>query len=298
MLKDILSRICFYNLSQDASLAPFCTFGAAGNADFMVEPQDVSSIKEIMLACRDLDVPILPLGGGSNVLLSNINGVVILSRKLDNVIWQNSGDDVIVEVGSGYPLKRLVRESFRFGLSGLEFAVGIPGSVGGAVIGNAGVRDFNIGNILLWVESVESDGSCVKIRTEDIDKGYRYSSLSAGVRFLTKCALKLRKNDVHQVKKRCHEHWMKRSSQPFALKSAGCIFKNPEGDFAGRLLEQCGCKGMFIGGAKISELHANFLVNDGTAGVDDIKKLMDKCRAIVYEKKGILLDLEVKVFGF
>lgn len=294
---DVLAKKLSCRVSEQVSLSPFCTFGVAGKADFFLEPERVEDVQETMRWCRDENLPMFCLGGGSNVLLSDMSGVVVLSRGFGSIRWQNDGNDVIVEVGSGYPLRRLVRESMSRGLSGLEFAIGIPGSVGGAVLGNAGAKGLNFGGLLLWVESVEPDGSLARISSSEIESGYRFSSLSTGLRFLTKCAFRLSKSSAENVRITCIEYWKSRAGQPFSAKSAGCIFKNPPGDFAGRLLDECGCKGMNVGGARVSGLHANFIVNDGSASVADIKALVEKCRAVVKDKKGIILDLEVRVFG-
>jgi UDP-N-acetylmuramate dehydrogenase len=165
-------------------------------------------------------------------------------------------------------------------------------------MGNAGTRGEDIGKQLLWVECVTPDGSIIRLDSKDIESSYRYSSLSERDCFITKCAFEVRRDDVRQIRKKCMEYWSGRSNQPFLCKSAGCIFKNTVNDSAGKLLDESGCKGMRIGDAAISELHANFCINLGNASALDIKELIYKCRGIENKKKGILLDFEVKMFGF
>jgi len=298
-----LSEFLFEDLScsikENVSLVQYCTFGAGGTAKFLITPSDVFDVIKIMLARKKHLFPLFVLGGGSNVLFSDVEGVVILSSGFRSINYRRKGKNkIIVEAGSGYPLKSIVRECLKRGYEGFEFAVGIPGTVGGAVMGNAGTQGADIGNLLLWVECVTPEGSVVRLEQKDIKIGYRYSSLSENGCFITKCAFEASLGDVGQIKEKCLEYWHMRSKQPFTCKSAGCIFKNTENNSAGKLLDECGCKGMRVGDAVISELHANFCINLGKASVLDIKELIYKCRDIVYEKKGILLDFEVKVFGF
>jgi UDP-N-acetylmuramate dehydrogenase len=288
------------SIQENVSLAKYCTFGTGGRAEFLVAPSDALDVIKIMHARVQYRFPIFFLGGGSNVLLSDIEGVVILSTGFSSVNYYESKErnKIIIEAGSGLPLVSIVKESLRRGYTGFEFAVGIPGTIGGAVIGNAGAQGEDIGKLLLWAECVSADGSIIRIDSKDIKSGYRYSSISEKGCFITKCAFEAACGDVELIREKCLEYWRRRSNQPFLGKSAGCIFKNTEYYSAGKLLDECGCKGMRIGDAAISEMHANFCVNLGNACVADIKELIYKCRDIVYKKKGILLDFEVKMFGF
>jgi len=299
-LKELLFRDLCCTIKEKVSLATYCTFGAGGSAKFLIAPSDALDVVKVMHTRKQHQFLLFFLGGGSNVLLSDIDGVVILSSGFSSVIYNECKEtnEIIIEVGSGCPLKYIVRESLKRGYSGFEFAVGIPGTIGGAVIGNAGVQGEDICKLLLWVECVQPDGSIMRIDKKDIKSGYRYSSLSEKGCFITKCAFKATFGDIGLTREKCLEYWSRRSNQPFMEKSAGCIFKNPSGASAGKLLDECGCKGKRIGDAVISEQHANFCINLGNASVFDIKKLIYECRDIVYEKKGILLDFEVKMFGF
>jgi UDP-N-acetylmuramate dehydrogenase len=262
-------------------------------------PSSVCDVVKIMLAQRKHKFPLFYLGGGSNVLFSEVEGIVLGSSGFCSIHYESKENNrIIIEAGSGYPLKSIVSESLKRGYEGLEFAVGIPGTVGGAVMGNAGTQGADIGGLLLWVECVTPDGSVIKLEPKAIKSGYRYSSLSGNDYFITKCAFGVWRGDKEQIRNKCLEYWRRRSKQPFTCKSAGCIFKNTDNEKAGKLLDECGCKGMRVGDAVISELHANFCINTGDASALDIKELIYKCRDIVYEKKGILLDFEVKMFGF
>ena len=299
-----LREFLFQNLScsikEKVSLAQYCTFGAGGAAEFLVAPQDVSDIIKIMDAGKQYQFPLFFLGGGSNVLFSDVEGVVVLSSGFRSLNYYDAkeGNKAIVEAGSGYPIRSIVKESLKRGCSGFEFAVGIPGTIGGAVMGNAGAQGADIGSLLLWVECVAPGGSVVKLSAKNIVNSYRYSSLGEEGCFITKCAFEVRHKDIRVIRENCLEYWNKRSKQPFTSKSAGCIFKNAKNISAGKLLDECGCKGMRVGDAAISELHANFCINLGNASALDIKELIYKRRDIVYENKGILLDFEVKMLGF
>jgi len=301
-----LKKFLFHNLycpvNENVSLAQYCTFGAGGTAEYLVAPSNVSDIVLLMQARKQYQFPLYYLGGGSNVLFSDVEGIVVHStgfRSLNYIECERN--KIIIEVGSGYPLVSIVKESLTMGFSGFEFAVGIPGTVGGAVIGNAGTSIKSIGELLLWVECVTPDGSVEKLDSKDIKSSYRYSSLSDKGCFITKCAFEVQREDISKLgllREKSLEYLSMRSNQPLSRKSAGCIFKNPVNDFAGKLLDESGCKGMRVGGAVVSEMHANFCINSYNASVLDIKELVYKCRDTVYKKKGILLDFEVKMFGF
>jgi UDP-N-acetylmuramate dehydrogenase len=297
--RELLFQDLCCSIQENVSLAQYCTFGTGGMAKFLVAPSDATDVIKIMRARVQHRFPLLFLGGGSNVLLSDVEGVVILSTGFKSVSYYkcNERNKIIIEAGGGHPLKSIVNESIKRGYRGFEFAVGIPGTIGGAVIGNAGAQGEDVGKLLLWAECVSADGSIIRIDSKDIESGYRYSSLSEKGCFITKCAFEVTCGDVGPIREKSLEYWRRRSNQPFLYKSAGCIFKNTEYYSAGKLLDECGCKGRRVGDAVISELHANFCVNLGNASVADIKKLIYECRDIVYEKKGILLDFEVKMFG-
>ena len=298
-LSELLFRDLCCSIKENVHLAKYCTFGAGGTAKFLITPSNVNDVIKIMLARRKHKFPLFYLGGGSNVLFSDIEGIVMVSSGFCSIHYERKENNrIIVEAGSGYPLKSIVSESLKRGYDGLEFAVGIPGTVGGAVIGNAGTQGADIGGLLLWVECVTPDGSVIKLEPKDIKSGYRYSSLSGNDYFITKCAFEVCRGDMEQIRNKCLEYWRRRSKQPFTYKSAGCVFKNTDNNSAGKLLDECGCKGMRVGDAVVSDLHANFCINTGKASALDIKELIYKCRDIVYEKKGILLDFEVKMFGF
>ncbi|MCL1876204.1 MAG: UDP-N-acetylmuramate dehydrogenase [Synergistaceae bacterium] len=299
-LRELLSRNLSCPIEENVSLAKYCTFGTGGKAKYLISPYSALDVVRIMNAREQYHFPLFFLGNGSNVLLSDIEGVVILSSGFNYADYYECKEKnkVIIEVGSGHLLKSVVKESIRRGYKGFEFAVGIPGTVGGAVVGNAGAQGIDVSRLLLWVECVTTDGAVIRMDSNDIVSGYRYSSLSESGCFITKCAFEAASGDVRLIKEKCLEYWSKRSHQPYAYKNAGCIFKNTSNYSAGRLLDECGCKGKRIGDAEISSLHANFCVNLGNARVADIKKLIYECRDIVYEKKGILLDFEVKIFGF
>ncbi len=184
-------------------------------------------------------------------------------------------------------------------LSGAEFLVGIPGSVGGAIIGNAGAQGRGIGDVVKWVEVVESTGKRVVYQRESISWGYRYCSLSSDGNIVVSSCLHLPFLNVRdQARLNCMSYWKHRLNQPFlSERSAGCIFKNPEGESAGRLLDISGCKGLERGDAYISRRHANFIINKKNATCYDVLHLINECKKIVKTHTNINLDLEVKILG-
>jgi UDP-N-acetylmuramate dehydrogenase len=184
------------------------------------------------------------------------------------------------------------------GFAGMEFAQGIPGTVGGAVAGNAGAGGRSVGDLLEEVTTVEEDGSVRKWKRGEYGYAYRRCSLSSPGRFLAGCRMRLRRASRAEVERDAEAFRRARSNQPGGAKSAGCTFKNPEGDNAGRLLDLSGCKGLRIGGAVVSDVHANFILNAGGAAGSDILRLMERCRDIVFQKTGIALEAEIKFLGF
>jgi UDP-N-acetylmuramate dehydrogenase len=184
------------------------------------------------------------------------------------------------------------------GWSGLEFAAGIPGTVGGAVVGNSGIRDFAMGDIVESALVLNPQGKLERKMKEELVFSYRNSIFQSKNDILLSVRLLMRKDNQRDVAKRYRGFMACRAGQPHGRKTAGCVFKNPKNDFAGRLLELAGCKGFSVGDAFVAEEHANFIVNRGSATATDLHRLMEICRKQVYVTFGVTLDYEVKLFGF
>lgn len=252
--------------------------------------------------CQAEGVPVWRIGGGSNVLVhpTGLAGLTVWMGRMDN-FSRVAGDDgaFLIEADAGCPTRRLLNFCLSNGLSGLEFATGIHGSIGGALMCNAGAGKEAMGQSVEWVESVETDGSLRRWRSSEIDFDYRSSSLAAEARLVTRCGLRLETADRSAVREKVLRFWSLRKGQPHGAMTAGCVFKNPGPGIqpAGLLLDRAGCKEMTVGSARVSPLHANFVENRGSATASDIWNLICLCRQRVYEAMGICLELEVNLLG-
>ncbi len=274
-------------LQQNRRLSEFSTFGIGGEIAHFVE---VSSMEEMEEAFR-IDLPKLVIGKGSNCLFPDegFQGLAILN-KIDFCEWRGNE----VDVGSGYSFSLLGVQSARRALSGLEFASGIPATVGGAVFMNAGANGKETSEVLKSV--LFFDGSKrIEFSREELAFGYRTSPFQKmqGVVLSAQFVLKEEK-EARNVQLQIVDYRMK--TQPLKDKSAGCVFRNPPGASAGALIDRCGLKGLQIGGAKISEVHANFIVNHQKASSKDVKELIQLVQEKVFKQTGILLETEIRLF--
>lgn len=280
-------------ISLDEPMSKHTYFGVGGPAQVFVSPNDIEQIKEIYLLCQENKIPIFILGNGTNLLISDkgVNGVVI--KPALNGISMNGSN---IEVETGYALSHLVLNAINEGLSGLEGLIGIPGSIGGAVIMNAGGKYGNIGNCVSSVMGLNRFGEETIVDKSRITFGYRTSSLHDKILILS-VNIKLTKGNPTELKSRFQEILKEKSlTQPLAEKSAGCVFKNPPQNHAGALIEKAGLKGYTIGGAKVSEKHANFIVNTGNATAKNIIDLMNYIRETIKSKFGVTLESEIEIW--
>ena len=273
-------------------LAPWTQYGIGGTARYFCAPRSESELIEVLRFRHRADLPSLILGGGTNTLVSDecFDGLVIVTTAGHD---SSQFEDGRAEVTAGTSLASLIGPTIRRGWQGLEGFVGIPGTIGGAVWGNAGGVSGGIGT---WVEAIrvlEPDGVAHWISGETLPWSYRYSGL--GDRAITSVRLRLEPgHDPRSLKKRAREIFQgKRDSQPLSARSAGCVFRNPPGESAGRLIEAAGLKGMAEGGARVSDHHANFIVNEGDATASDVEALIGRVRDRVRQAFGIELEREI-----
>jgi UDP-N-acetylmuramate dehydrogenase len=271
-----------------------------GPADVFVIPQDIPSLKNILLTLKRKGIPFLPLGNGTNVLVRDggIDGVVISLKSFRKIEVLNEDTmNVEVHVEAGTHLQRLVNFSREKGYSGIEGLAGIPGSVGGAIYENAGAFGYEMKDVLSSVLIIDTEGRTRKVKAEDIEFGYRRSSIPSN-ELLLSAEIMLRKEKKEDVSSRIENFLKKkRESQPLSESSAGCVFKNPSGLSAGKLIDEAGCKGMRIGEVEVSSIHANFFINNGKAKASDFIKLMEDVAKRVKEKFGIILEPEIRIVG-
>ncbi|MDP2681922.1 MAG: UDP-N-acetylmuramate dehydrogenase [Deltaproteobacteria bacterium] len=281
----------------DVPMKDYTSFKIGGNADVMAFPGDESDLVDVIRFASIKGFPVFVLGRGTNLLVrdNGVRGVVInLSDGFKEVLW--IGDDE-ASVGAGVGIIELVNLCKGRGFAGLEFAVGIPGTIGGAVFMNAGAYGGEIKDIVKRVETVDLNGQRHSFDKLSLKFSYRKCELSANM-IITKAHLKFKKDNPEEIKNRIKEFKERRkTTQAIILPNAGSIFKNPPGLSAGRLIEESGLKGVKSGGAQISEVHGNYIVNLGNATAMDVLTLMAMARDKVFKVKGILLETEIKVVG-
>lgn len=289
------------------NLAKFSSFHIGGNANVFVAPKDKADVLSAIQFFEKVKLPYLVLGRGSNVLISDkgICGAVIsLRENLERVEIKEENKDALVYVEAGADLPALALNMLKKGYGGLENLSGIPGSVGGAILMNAGAYGKEIFEVIESIEVIR-DGEIKTLRRDEVAYRYRGTDLENDI--ILACQLRLKKLSAEEQKVAMEnrKQWMekRRNTQPLTLPNAGSIFKNPPPDengnprYAGALIEACGLKGKRIGGAQISEKHANFIVNVDNAKASDVIALIELARAEVKRKFGVNLELEIKLLG-
>lgn len=266
-----------------------------GPAQYFLTPRSVDELRRVLKACADASIAVHVLGGGSNLLVRDegVSGAVVrLSAECFNHL---SIQGTTVVAGAGTLLSHVVSETVRVGLTGFEPLSGIPGTVGGAVRGNAGGRHGEIGPLVSRLQVLNGRGELLTRTREQLTFNYRETGLDELI--VTEAEFELATDDPHEIVQRLRKIWvMKKASQPLSSQSAGCIFKNPRGQRAGELIENAGLKGTRIGGAEINDRHANFIVTHDGCRSNDVLRLIEIIRSKIAEQFGVHLELEVKVW--
>jgi len=280
----------------DVPLSRYTSLRVGGPADALVAPADRVALGRALELCRALGLPVTVLGNGFNTLVrdAGVEGVVLRLHRLC-ALRRDPGGDLVAEAGASHA--RVTRYCVEHGLAGLEFAAGIPGTVGGWVAMNAGVPAREIQEALRGVELLDADGRRRCVPRDALPARYRSGGVPAGA-VVVAAAFAVRDEARDAVRAEVERHLSHRSrTQPLDVPSCGSVFKNPPGEFAGRLIEQAGLKGARVGGAEISPVHANFIVNRAGASAADVLALMDLARARVRERTGLELEPEVRIVG-
>ncbi|HEY8514217.1 MAG TPA: UDP-N-acetylmuramate dehydrogenase [Candidatus Binatia bacterium] len=285
---------------RNEPLARHTSMRVGGPADLFCEVETEDALAELLRWASARDVPVFMLGGGTNLVVADagVRGLTIkLGRSFARIEWVEERDVARVVAGASANFKRLVLEVTERGYSGLEFGEGIPGTVGGGVLMNAGAFGGEIANVVEALRGVSRTGERRRLLRDELAFAYRRLDLPPGF-VVTALEMRLVRDDPQAIAQRIADAKRKRGRrQPLGLPNAGSIFKNPPGDFAGRLIELCGLKGKRVGGAQVSPQHANFIVNTGGARAADVRALMDEIRDVVAQRCGVLLEPEVRLVG-
>lgn len=268
-----------------------------GPADIMVLPAGIEDIRMVKDLARENNIPLTVMGNGSNILVKDkgIRGIVLkISQGFNNI----SVRELSIEAEAGALMPLVAKKAAEAGLSGLEFAAGIPASVGGAVSMNAGAHGISIDEVIQEVTVLTTDGQIITLNKEDAGFQYRKSKVRDKGFIVLKALFKLEPGKPEDIKSKNEENLAKRRrSQPLEYPNAGSVFANPPGNWAGWLIEQVGGKGMRVGNAMVSEKHANFIVNMGGATAEDVLSLITCIKEMVFEKFHIELNLEIRIIG-
>lgn len=297
-----MNRICEYVKNEGISyienepMALHTTFKIGGPARLAVFPKNENEISEVIKKCKEENVRYMVVGNGSNLLVADegIDAVVILLGKEFGEV--KLIDDTTIFAEAGASLMKVCRFALENGLSGLEFAYGIPGSCGGGAFMNAGAYGGELGDVMFRCDHIDKGGNKGSLEGDDLKLAYRHSAYYENGCVITGAYFKMQKADKEEIKAKMNDYMSRRrDKQPLEYPSAGSTFKRPEGNFAGALIEQCGLKGTSVGGAEISTKHAGFVINKGGATCKDVLDLCKKVADTVKAEKGIDLEMEVRV---
>ena len=273
------------------------TFRVGGNADFFVVPKTKDEIQKVIALCQEESMPYYILGNGSNLLVGDkgYRGLVIqLYKEMSGI----QVEGCCVKAQAGALLSRIGNAALESELTGFEFAAGIPGTLGGAVVMNAGAYGGEMKDVLVDVTVLTPEGEILRLKKEELELGYRTSIIAKKGYIVLEATLQLTKGLKDVIKARMDELRVQRTTkQPLEYPSAGSTFKRPEGYFAGKLIQDAGLRGFQVGGAQVSEKHCGFVINKENATAADILELMEQISAIVMDKFGVKLEAEVKQLG-
>lgn len=282
---------------SDAPLAPYTSYNVGGNTDLLIFPERLEQIEHIVHLCYKKQIPFFVIGKGANVLIhdNGFRGIALSLEKCCSKIFHEKN---LLYVGAGATVKDMVEYCEQHGLAGLEYMSGIPGTIGGALRMNAGAFVGEIGDRVVRIDALNERGIREQIIQENAGFGYRRANGLTG-KILLGCWLMVDKGDREKLYQARQDYLKRRAEkQPLEYPSCGSVFKRPPGDYAGRLVEEAGCKGFTIGGAMVSSKHANFVVNFNNAKAQDIYDVISHVQQVVYKRFGVWLELEVKLIGF
>ena len=296
-LQGIFAGCTAKELLLEEPMAKHTSFRIGGPADVLAQPGNEAELAELLKRAADHAVPVTLVGNGSNLLVRDkgIRGLVI---KLSNLFSSITVAGNVLTFGSGISLAMASKKAASLSLSGLEFAVGIPGTIGGAVYMNAGAYDGEMAKVVTSVQVMDRQGQSSQLKADELDFSYRHTALQNSGLIVTSVTVSLQPGEAESIKAKMDDFSQRRiAKQPLELPSAGSMFKRPVGYFAGTLIEQTGLKGYTVGGAQVSTKHAGFVVNVGGATAKDVLQLISDVQAKVLVAQGVQLEPEVLVLG-
>ncbi len=283
-------------VKENEPLAPYTWYKIGGPARWYIQPRNVAELQQAARRCTENRIPIFVMGLGANLLVSDagVNGAVF---RLDQEAFRKvKVEGTNLDAGAGVDMQKLLLKTVRAGLSGIECLAGIPGTIGGGIRMNAGGKFGDIGAVVASVQVMDAEGNVYDRNKDDLVFDYRSTNITA--KFILGTMLDLEQEDPERILRKTKEIWMyKRNTQPLNTKNCGCMFKNPRGLSAGALIDHAGLKGMKVGGAEVSDKHANFIIAHPGCKADDVMKLVKIIREKVYDKNQIQLESEVQVWS-
>ena len=294
---------CLYNVvdaakvQKDEPMKKHTTFRIGGPADYFIMPSNEKELAETIRVCREFSIPIYIVGNGSNLLVGDkgFRGAIIQLYKSMGT-FQVEGNQITAQAGCS--LAQIANAALDAALTGFEFAAGIPGTLGGAVVMNAGAYGGEMKDVLTEVTVMDEEGEIVTLPADKLELGYRTSIIKTAGYIVLEAKLQLKEGNPEVIRETMKDLTIRRTTkQPLEYPSAGSTFKRPEGYFAGKLIMDSGLAGYQVGGAQVSEKHCGFVINAGGATARDVRTLMDNVRDIVYKKYGVTLEPEVKFLG-
>lgn len=298
-LKSDIRKAIQGEIRFDEPMSAHTSLGIGGYVDIMVFPEDPVSLKNTLVAVQKENVPIFVFGAGTNLLASDsrIEGIAVSLKAFRSIEHTKETDEekAVLCVGAGTPLVTLINFACEGGYSGIEGIVGIPGYVGGAVFMNAGSFGTEIKDMIVSIAVMSMQGDISIYDRDELEFSYRHLALPEGSLILS-ANIVLKKDSPADVAARTREFMnIKKATQPLGVHSAGCVFKNPEADAAGKLMDAAGCKGMRVGGIEVSQLHANYFINKNGGTCAEFLQLMEIVKEKVMRRSGIELEIEIKI---
>lgn len=294
MFCDLLGEDCVFT---EEAMSQHTTFKIGGPADYFLMPDKGEDVGRVIKICKEKEIPYFILGNGSNLLVGDggYRGAVIqIYRNMSSVTVE--GNEITAQAGA--LLSAVAAAAKNASLTGFEFAGGIPGTIGGAVVMNAGAYGGEMKDVLTEVTVMNAEGDIFTLPTEELELGYRTSIIKTAGYIVLEAKIRLKEGDPEVIRETMKDLTIRRTTkQPLEYPSAGSTFKRPEGYFAGKLIMDSGLAGYQVGGAQVSEKHCGFVINAGDATARDVRTLMDNVRDIVYKKYGVTLEPEVKFLG-